>query len=1071
MVDVAESQEDPWAAASAPADPFVAAAPGSPSMAAPPADPIVSPARPTDPDPWATPSASSDPWIETPTSDPFGAATSPALPARAEGSPPVSVPPASPSADPWSQQPAAPAAEAPEAPGGTPATGARKLRKKLAALTGLHHAGERASKAASKAKEKLAKKKSAEPPPAEPAWSAGDEAPTDDAAAGVAIPAAHDVSPAAARPASLRLRKAAARMTGVHGAFSPRAKPDETDEQRAASRAFDAMDADGDGELSAEEIFEALSSNNSDVTLDRVKELVAKADKNGNGLVSKQEYLDALAADIIPEGWRGTLARFSTAAAEASSAAAAKLGPAVHNVRKAAARATGQHGAFSKKPSSSDDDAPTEREAALQAFDEMDEDGDGELTAEEIHAALLKNDADASLERVKELVAKADTDGNGTVSREEYMEALAADIVPEGWRATLTGAAQRAREAAASAIAAVGPAATKVRKAAAKATGRHGAFSKKNAVPPVDVEDSSSSAPPAPSLESMEQTGRLRAAASRTMMALAAFSRKETIDTTDEPPSPRPHLEHEASGDLRRKQLKKRQGSLAGRLGHEEAKTEQPRKKKGFANLFGKAQHAFHHEVDSVPQPWTAHGAEAVRTALDAFEADERAMCTANLWIERGDAKRCSMVKAALGGDSTAAALGQATPEKASKAIVNAIEGGEPHSAVDAVRALLMMHVPLCKTVHHDARDAFVRAATEPRTAAAQREALQRLVDDLPPIHKQLLGRLAAHLARIVRRQRLNGSSWRGLAAALCPVLLPASGTVSTTAKIQASIACERLLRVVNAGAGGPKSPRAPESPAWSPRQPAPSPAKPHTAFDAFAHMPANPFSPKLAAKKKSPKLAMRPPDHHPPGWAPPSADPWPASPPPMLSRAPDSAAPPPPMPSHTPVKDDHTADPWPVGSSDPWPPHASDAPPPMPLHVPDAPPPMPAHLPEPEKADRPPDWKPPPPPKAAPIEARAVRATYVDEIDSDDSDDDEREWSLRHALEEFGVTKVRVKGKQGVALFASEKDASDALHAHRVGAWRLSSPSIDASGEQILYTGAGSPQVEDDLERLLATT
>jgi hypothetical protein len=419
--------------------------------------------------------------------------------------------------------------------------------------------------------------------------------------------------------------------------------------------------------------------------------------------------------------------------------------------------------------------------------------------------------------------------------------------------------------------------------------------------------------------------------------------------------------------------------------------------------------------------------------------------------------------------------LGQATPEKASKAIVNAIEGGEPHAAVDAVRALLMMHVPLCKTIKHEARDAFVRAATEPRTAAAQREALQKLVDDLPPIHKQLLGRLAAHLARIVRRQRLNGSSWRGLAAALCPVLLPSPGAVSTTAKIQASIACERLLRVVNAGAGGPKSPRVPDSPAWSPRQPAPSP-KP-SAFDAFAHMPANPFSPKLASKKKSPKLAMRPPDHHPPGWAPPSSDPWPASPPPMLSRAPDSAAPPPPMPSHTPVKAD--GDPWPAGSADPWPPRApqptapmspltADAPPPMPLHVPDGaapPPPMPDHTPE-----RPKPPPPPPRPKPqSPIEARAVRATYVDEIDSDDSDDDEREWSLRHALEEFGVTKVRVKGKQGVALFGSEKDASDALHAHRLGAWRLSSPAVDASGEQILYQGASSPQVEDDLERLLA--
>ena len=180
MMDVAESSEDPWAAASAPADPFVAAPPGSPTIP-------VSPSRPTDQDPWGTPAASSDPWIETPTSpsapadpfaappaDPFEAATgssptapSPALPARTEGSPSVSVPPDNTPADPWSQQPPAPAAEA---PGGTPATGARKLRKKLAALTGMHHAGERASKAASKAKEKakekLAKKKSTEPPPA-----------------------------------------------------------------------------------------------------------------------------------------------------------------------------------------------------------------------------------------------------------------------------------------------------------------------------------------------------------------------------------------------------------------------------------------------------------------------------------------------------------------------------------------------------------------------------------------------------------------------------------------------------------------------------------------------------------------------------------------------------------------------------------------------------------------------------------------------------------------------------------------------------------------------------------------
>ena len=179
------------------------------------------------------------------------------------------------------------------------------------------------------------------------------------------------------------------------------------------------------------------------------------------------------------------------------------------------------------------------------------------------------------------------------------------------------------------------------------------------------------------------------------------------------------------------------------------------------------------------------------------------------------------------------------------------------------------------------------------------------------------------------------------------------------------------------------------------------------------------PLLAETGGEKKSPKLAMRPPDHHPPGWAPPSSDPWPASPPPMLSRAPDSAAPPPPMPSHTPVKDDNGGDPWPAGSADPWPP-------PMPPQPDARPPPMPAHTPKSlQKSQN----------NGRRTGSRRRRRKQrhrsgparpcASEIDSDDSDDDEREWSLRHALDEFGVTKVRVKGKQGVALFASEKDAA----------------------------------------------
>ena len=72
-----------------------------------------------------------------------------------------------------------------------------------------------------------------------------------------------------------------------------------------APPAFDDMDADGDGELTAEEIFEALSRNNPEVTLEKVQEIVAKADADGNGSVSKQEWEEATAKDpgLVPAAW------------------------------------------------------------------------------------------------------------------------------------------------------------------------------------------------------------------------------------------------------------------------------------------------------------------------------------------------------------------------------------------------------------------------------------------------------------------------------------------------------------------------------------------------------------------------------------------------------------------------------------------------------------------------------------------------------------------------------------------------------------------------------------------------
>ena len=71
-----------------------------------------------------------------------------------------------------------------------------------------------------------------------------------------------------------------------------------------APPAFDDMDADGDGELTADEIYQALSKNNADVTLERVQEVMLKADKDKNGTISQQEYLDAVAT--MGPGWIGS---------------------------------------------------------------------------------------------------------------------------------------------------------------------------------------------------------------------------------------------------------------------------------------------------------------------------------------------------------------------------------------------------------------------------------------------------------------------------------------------------------------------------------------------------------------------------------------------------------------------------------------------------------------------------------------------------------------------------------------------------------------------------------------------
>ena len=86
----------------------------------------------------------------------------------------------------------------------------------------------------------------------------------------------------------------------------PAPAPELTDEQRAMMEAFKAIDADGDGELTADEIYQALAKNDTNVSLERIHEIMEKADKDHNGTISQQEYMDAVAEDILPPSWLGT---------------------------------------------------------------------------------------------------------------------------------------------------------------------------------------------------------------------------------------------------------------------------------------------------------------------------------------------------------------------------------------------------------------------------------------------------------------------------------------------------------------------------------------------------------------------------------------------------------------------------------------------------------------------------------------------------------------------------------------------------------------------------------------------
>mgnify|MGYP003315290642 CR=1 FL=1 len=128
-----------------------------------------------------------------------------------------------------------------------------------------------------------------------------------------------------------------------------------------------AGDVDGDGELTADEIYQALSKNDADVNLARVQEIVAKADADGNGTIDFPEFLTMMARKMK--------------------------------------------------------DTDSEEEI-LEAFKVFDKDGNGFISAAELRHIMTNLGEKLTDEEVDEMLREADIDGDGQINYEEFVKMM-----------------------------------------------------------------------------------------------------------------------------------------------------------------------------------------------------------------------------------------------------------------------------------------------------------------------------------------------------------------------------------------------------------------------------------------------------------------------------------------------------------------------------------------------------------------------------------------------------------------------------------------------------------------------
>ena len=68
------------------------------------------------------------------------------------------------------------------------------------------------------------------------------------------------------------------------------------------------------------------------------------------------------------------------------------------------------------------------RDALIEAFRKADKNGDGRLSAVEIHGIYLEHGVDVTLDEVQKIVDAADKDGTGLLTEKEFVESGASEV-------------------------------------------------------------------------------------------------------------------------------------------------------------------------------------------------------------------------------------------------------------------------------------------------------------------------------------------------------------------------------------------------------------------------------------------------------------------------------------------------------------------------------------------------------------------------------------------------------------------------------------------------------------------